>query len=84
MSLARFFDIMVPRFMTEDVAALAFDCGHCDEPHYAPICSMADVMPGETFDAIIAMRSFNLFGFGLFPRYDVDSVRPWRNPHDKP
>lgn len=82
MNLLRLLDIIVPRFMTEDAAAEAHYCDHCNEPHYQPICSMKDIEPGEVFDGIVTMRFFNLFGMALFARYDMNSVRPWVNPHD--
>lgn len=82
MSLRRILDILVPRFITEDAAAEVTFCGHCDEPHPQPVCSMLDIQPGEQFDGIITMRFFNLFGLTLFQRWD-GVMRPWVNPHDK-
>lgn len=66
----KFFDLMIPRFMTEEVALS--DNGD----HYEIACSMVDVQPGETFDAIGTMRIFNLFGFALFPSM-VGDPRPF-------
>lgn len=82
MKLPRLLDILIPRFVSEDAAAVVTHCGHCDEEHPHPVCAMADVEPGEVFDGIITMRSFNLFGMGLFPSFDGE-MRPWKNPHDK-
>lgn len=70
MNIRRLLDIIVPRFITEDVA-LEFD-----GDHYMVVCCMADVRPGERFDGIGTMRTFNLFGVAIFPKH-VGEVRPW-------
>lgn len=82
MNLRKFFDIVIPRFKTEDVAVAIIFCHHCDEPHAQPVCCMDDVDPWEHFDGIMTMSCFNLFGYGLFPR-QVSEIRPWVNPHDR-
>lgn len=82
MRLPRWLDIIIPRFLTEDVAVELLECAHCDEQHVLPVCAMYDVALGETFDGVATMRSFNLFGFGLFPRI-IGEPRPWINPHDE-
>jgi hypothetical protein len=56
-------DWLIPRFITEEVALSYTKDG------YVPVCSMRDLSEGETPDATITMSSFNLFGFGLFPKY---------------
>lgn len=80
-TIRKWLDILVPRFLTEDVAVSVTYCGHCDEPHLQPVCAMTDVEPGERFDGIMTMRCFNLFGRGLFAR-QVGEIRPWVSPHD--
>ena len=79
--LARFLDILAPRFITEDVACIEDYCDHCDEPHLMPVCCMADVEPGEVFDGIVKMSGFNLLGLMICQRV-VGDVQPWVNPHD--
>lgn len=83
MKLPFLLDLLLPRFITEDAAAQITYCDQCANPHPMPVCSMADVRPGEVFDGIITMRSFNLFGFAIFARFDMDSLRPFVNPHDQ-
>lgn len=68
-------DRLVPRFLTEDVAVVFTP----DGPDVA--CSMLDIEPGETFDAIVTLRSFTWLGVCMFPR-QIGAVRPWVNPHD--
>lgn len=75
-------DIIVPRFVTEDAAVISTYCGNCADEHLQPVCSMADIEPGEVYDGIITMRSFNFFGRGLWAK-QVGPIRPWVNPHDK-
>ena len=81
MTLSKLLDIMIPRFITEDVAVERRVCDDCCEEHYEIACSMLDIEPGERFDGIATMRGFNLFGMLLFPR-QVGVVRPWVNPWD--
>lgn len=69
-------DILVPRFVREDVALEQVAPGE-----YVPVVAMRDVDPGERFDGIVTMESFNLFGRGIFPKV-VGEVRPFVNPHD--
>jgi len=68
--LARIIDIVMPRFITEEVALI--DTGD----RYEPVCSMVDVQDGERFDAVATFRSFNLFGIGLRPKM-IGKVKPW-------
>jgi hypothetical protein len=76
----RLLDILIPRFVTEDVACLEVICDHCDELHLLPVCSMESVEPGEVFDAIVPFSCFNLFGWVLFSR-PVGEPMPFVNPH---
>lgn len=55
-------DILLPRFITEEVAL------RDDGDHLTIVCSLSDVKPGERFDAVGTIRSFNLFGLAIFPR----------------
>ena len=63
-------DILVPRFLTEEVALDAVG------DQFEIICSMADIQPEEEYDAVATMQVFNLFGFALFPKL-VGEPRPW-------
>ena len=64
-----FLDIYFPRFMTEDVAFKSI--GYYK---YEPICSVKDLHPSDTFDAIFKVRAFNLFGLAIFGRI-VQEIR---------
>lgn len=69
-------DILVPRFITEDVA-LSFS-GHgaaTDWGNYAIVCSMADVGPDEWFDGVATVDSFQFLGFGV--TYRIGNFRRW-------
>lgn len=79
--LGRVLDILLPRFVTEDVACVEDYCGHCDELHLIPVCPLAHVDPGERFDAIVPISCFNLFGWALFSK-QVGEPREFVNPHD--
>ena len=60
------FDMLIPRFVTEELA-LIYDEEDDTYDVYAALwlCDEEDV-----FDAIVTCRCFNFFGFGLFPTYD--------------
>ena len=66
----RFLDLLIPRVITEDVALI--DTG--DGLEIA--CRLADVRRGERFAAVATFRSFNLFGFALFPKM-IGEPRDW-------
>lgn len=78
--LRELLDVLVPRFLTEDVACMVVD-GHDGTSYLVPICPLAHVRPGEVFDVTVRTQTFNLFGFALFPR-PVSEPRPFVNPHD--
>lgn len=59
----KFLDILIPRFITEDVA---LRLNENDE--YEVVCSMKDLGEYEQADAVMSMTSFNLFGLALFPK----------------
>lgn len=69
-------DLLVPRFITEDVAI----DGNAQNG-YSVVCCMEDVDPGEQFSGIATIRCFNLFGFALFAK-QIGDIRPWVNPHN--
>lgn len=56
-------DIIIPRFITEEVA-LEYDT-QIDK--FVPICAMVDLGPYDVVDAKVTYRSFNFFGIALFP-----------------
>lgn len=58
----RLLDILIPRFITEEVACI--DVGD----HLEIMCSASDLQPGEHCDSIVTVQTFNLLGFGLFPK----------------
>jgi hypothetical protein len=74
MGIKQIFDILIPRFMTEDVALMETDEG------YEIVCAMSDIEHGEEWDGIATMKMFNMFGFAMFPR-QIGEVRPWINPN---
>jgi len=55
-------DLLIPRFITEDVAVLEVD------GEYRPICNVDDLNMYDVYDKIITVKTFNFFGFGLFPK----------------
>lgn len=70
MKLKTILDVLIPRFMTEEVALA--DTGDS----YVIACSVVDLEPGEIPDAVATMRIFNLFGFALFPKM-IGEPRPY-------
>ena len=84
----KFLDIIIPRFLTEDVACVWVPFPNEEwkdypelQGYYDIVCSMADVYPEEEFDGIATVQTFNLFGLALFPK-QVGEIKPWKNPHD--
>lgn len=73
----RLLDILIPRFITEEVALT--DAGD----HLEIACSMADVKPGERFAAVATVRTLNLFGLGLFPTM-IGEPREWPGDYTDP
>ena len=73
------YDILVPRFITEDVALRYLGVETLDEygecSAYEIECSMDDVEPGEKFDATAEVDSFTWLGFGY--AYRIRNVRDW-------
>lgn len=62
MTLKRFFNSFVPRFLTEEVAFEKLDDG------YHIICPLWLMNEGEQYDALGKIRTFNLFGWAICPR----------------
>ena len=58
-------DVITPRFITEKVA-LVYDE---ELGLFEPICTFDDLEDGEHVDASCVMRSFNLFGFAIRPKF---------------
>lgn len=67
-------DILIPRFITEDVAMERVAPGEGWDK-FEIACSMADVQPGERFDGIAEVDSFTWLGFGM--TYRVGNFRHW-------
>lgn len=59
----RLIDILIPRFLTEDVALRLNE-----NNEYEVLCSIRDLGEWEQVDAVMSMTSFNLFGLALFPK----------------
>ena len=68
-------DILVPRFLTEDVALRFVGGDRADLGSYEIVCCMNDVQPGEAFDAVATVDSFGWLNIGITVR--VRNVRPW-------
>lgn len=73
--LRRAADILVPRFLTEDVALRFVGGDRTDLGSYDIVCCMNDVQPGEAFDAVATVDSFGWLNIGITAR--VRNVRPW-------
>lgn len=67
-------DVLIPRFITEDVAIERVGGGNTWDA-FAIVCSMADVQPGERFDGIATVDSFQFLGMGI--TYRIGNFRPW-------
>ena len=72
--LAFAFDVLVPRFLTEDVALVRIGLG-AQVDDWEVACSMRDVQPNERFDAVGTVDSFAWLGGGI--TYRMGNVRPW-------
>lgn len=77
-TLADILDVIVPRFIREDVALEYND----EQEGWDIVCSVKDIQEGEEFEAFATVKSFNLFGYGLFPRMVGEvmyELRPYKN-----
>ena len=63
-------DLLIPRFITEDVALNEID-GILEI-----VCVMSDVSEGELFDGVVSVKSLVWFNKGFFPS-QVGEVREW-------
>lgn len=76
-SIALAFELFMPRFITEDCAINYNVDG--DSAYITDTVPMLLVREGETFDGIVTIRCFNLFGFAIFPKA-VGGIRHFVNP----
>ncbi|WVP82771.1 hypothetical protein vBEcoMJN03_1910 [Escherichia phage vB_EcoM_JN03] len=72
------FDILCPRFIKEEVAFVNHE-GQQDL--WIPLCALSDVTESDEVGMVGTMRSFNLFGFALFPKL-IGELRPY-NPDEE-
>lgn len=68
-------DLLVPRFLTEDVALRFVGGDRTGLGSYEIVCCMHDVQPNEAFDAVATVDSFGWLNIGIPVR--VRNVRPW-------
>ena len=68
-------DVLIPRFLTEDVALEFMGGDRKNIDSYRIICAMSDIQPGEEYDAVAAVDSFGWLGLGV--TYRVGECRPW-------
>lgn len=62
MTIGQFIDAFMPRFVTDKVAFELIDGCYCG---IGPLWLLE---PGERYDATGTFRSFNLFGWAMFPK----------------
>lgn len=76
-------DFLIPQFITEDVALRYvgddFTAPWSEWSDFEIACCLKDVDPGEHFDGIAKVDSFQAFGIGF--AYRVREFRPFVNPH---
>lgn len=72
------FDILCPRFIKEEVAFVNHE-GQQDL--WIPLCALSDVTESDEVGMVDTMRSFNLFGFSLFPKL-IGELHPY-NPDEE-
>ncbi|CAB5508633.1 hypothetical membrane protein [Salmonella phage Se_EM1] len=72
------FDILCPRFIKEEVAFVNHE-GQQDL--WIPLCALSDVTESDEVGMVGTMRSFNLFGFALFPKL-IGELHPY-NPDEE-
>jgi len=63
----KFLDIVIPRFITENVALIGND-----QQGYEVLCCENDLSPEDKYDVMGISRSFNFFGLALFPKVTVE------------
>lgn len=63
------YDVLMPRFVTREVAfVLCEEIEGGSQDEYMPLCDMEDLHEDDDVHMVGTIRSFNLFGFGLFPK----------------
>ena len=75
MTLSKLLDILVPRFVTEDVAVKQVGRSSLHE-HVSP---MKDITPSARYDGVATMCTFKLLGYRLFSK-QIGEVRPRVKP----
>lgn len=78
MNLPRLLDILIPRFITTEMAMKQIGRSSL----FDIVCCMDAVEPRQRFDGVATITSFSVFGVRLFPSQRGE-IRPWVNPHDK-
>jgi hypothetical protein len=63
-------DLLIPRIITEETAL------SWNGQEWEAVCRMADIKPGETFDAVVTISGLTFLGLMFFGRM-VDEPRPW-------
>ncbi|AKJ73847.1 putative membrane protein [Salmonella phage 38] len=72
------FDILCPRFIKEEVAFVNHES---QQDLWIPLCALSDVTESDEVGMVGTMRSFNLFGFALFPKL-IGELHPY-NPDEE-
>lgn len=67
--------LLVPRFITDDVAMRYVGGPTDDFDSYEIVCHMKDVRLGERFSAVASVESFVWLNFGVSLR--IGNFRPW-------
>lgn len=57
--IKKFIDLVVPRFITEDVAF------YNDGTQWIPMFPVSELTPEDEYHAVGTIHSFNLFGYGI-------------------
>ncbi len=70
------YDIFMSRFITED-CAVNFEMGKDGLLHAKEVVPLKCVLPGEEFEGIITVSSFNFFGYAAFAKM-IGDVREWK------
>lgn len=65
------FDILIPRFITEDVALIR-------DGDDVELLGIADQYDLDEYDGVVAVDCFSWLGFGFFPSFYPDEIR-WKN-----
>jgi len=75
-------EFLIPHVVTEDVALEYvgddISTDWTEWSSYSIACCMADVQPGEVFDAVAEVESLTWLGIGI--TYRIGNFRPWQAP----